>query len=125
MFPHANESTHRSFRITCGRIDEDTCHRCSRIFRDVEALAQRGRTVAAFKGEAVDKQVSDCVQENISRANAAVAEGARAAGAEVTLARAEDATPAHTLAADALILGSGVHMAGMESAMSAFFASGP
>ena len=51
----------------------------------------------------------------------AVAEGARAAGAEVTLARAEDATPAHTLSADALILGSGVHMAGMESSMRVFF----
>ncbi len=50
----------------------------------------------------------------------AVAEGARAAGAEVELARAEDATAAQVLAADALILGSGVHMAGMESSMRVF-----
>ncbi len=49
-----------------------------------------------------------------------VSEGARAAGAQVELVRAEDATPAQALAADALILGSGVHMAGVESAMRAF-----
>jgi NAD(P)H dehydrogenase (quinone) len=50
----------------------------------------------------------------------AFAEGARAAGAEAELVRAEDATPAHALAADALVLGSGVHMAGVESSMRAF-----
>lgn len=51
----------------------------------------------------------------------AVAEGARGAGAEVELVRAEDATAAQALAADALILGSGVHMAGVESSMRTFF----
>ena len=51
----------------------------------------------------------------------AVAEGARAAGAEVELARAEEATPEQAAAADAIVLGSGVHMAGMESSMRAFF----
>lgn len=50
----------------------------------------------------------------------AIADGARAAGAEVELVRAEDATPAQALAADALVLGSGVHMAGVESSMRAF-----
>lgn len=51
----------------------------------------------------------------------AIAEGARAAGAEVELVRAEEATPAQALAADALIFGSGVHMAGVASTMRAFF----
>jgi NAD(P)H dehydrogenase (quinone) len=51
----------------------------------------------------------------------AFAEGARAAGAEVELVHAGDATPAQVLAADALALGSGVHMAGVESSMRAFF----
>jgi NAD(P)H dehydrogenase (quinone) len=54
------------------------------------------------------------------RLGEAFAEGARAAGAEVELARAEEATPAQALAADALVLGSGVHMAGVASAMRAF-----
>lgn len=51
----------------------------------------------------------------------AIAEGARGAGAEVELERAERAAPAQVVAADALILGSGVHMGGMESSMRAFF----
>lgn len=51
----------------------------------------------------------------------AVAEGAREAGAEVMLLRAEDAMGDHLLAADAVILGSGVHMAGIASTMRAFF----
>ena len=55
------------------------------------------------------------------RLGEAFAEGARAAGAEVELVRAESATPAQAAAADALVLGSGVHMAGMESAMRVFF----
>ena len=50
----------------------------------------------------------------------AIADGARSSGAEVELVRAEDATPAQAVAADALILGSGVHMAGMESSMRVF-----
>jgi NAD(P)H dehydrogenase (quinone) len=54
------------------------------------------------------------------RLGEAFAEGARAAGAEVELVRAESATPAQALAADALVLGSGVHMAGMESSMRGF-----
>lgn len=52
---------------------------------------------------------------------AAVAEGARAAGAEATVKSAEEAGPDDVLAADAVILGSGVHMGGMESSMRAFF----
>ena len=51
----------------------------------------------------------------------AAAAGAREAGADVDVLRAEDAAPEDLTAADALMLGSGVHMAGMESAMRAFF----
>jgi len=51
----------------------------------------------------------------------AIAEGAREQGAEVTLLSAEGASPDDIVAADALILGSGVHMAGIESSMRAFF----
>lgn len=51
----------------------------------------------------------------------ALAEGAREAGAEVSLKSADDAGGEDLLAADAIVLGSGVHMAGMESAMRAFF----
>jgi NAD(P)H dehydrogenase (quinone) len=51
----------------------------------------------------------------------AAAEGAAAAGAEVTLRSAADASDADLLAADAILLGSGVHMGGVESAMTAFF----
>jgi len=54
----------------------------------------------------------------------AVAEGAREAGAEVTLRRVEDATGDDLVAADAVILGSGVHMAGIASSMRAFFERG-
>lgn len=49
-----------------------------------------------------------------------LAAGAREAGAEVELVRAEDADPASLEGADAVVLGSGVHMGGVESAMSAF-----
>jgi NAD(P)H dehydrogenase (quinone) len=51
----------------------------------------------------------------------AVAEGAKAAGADVVLRTAEQAADADLLAADAVILGSGVHMGGIESSMVAFF----
>ncbi len=51
----------------------------------------------------------------------AVAEGARDAGAEASVLRAEDAGPEHLESADAVVLGSGVHMGGMESSMRAFF----
>ena len=51
----------------------------------------------------------------------AFAEGARAAGAEAEVRRAEDAQPGEVEAADALALGSGVHMGGMESSMRVFF----
>lgn len=51
----------------------------------------------------------------------AVAEGAKQAGAEVAVRRAEEADDADLLAADAVILGSGVHMGGIESAMRVFF----
>jgi len=51
----------------------------------------------------------------------AAAAGAAAAGAEVTLRSAADASDADLLAADAILLGSGVHMGGVESAMTAFF----
>lgn len=50
----------------------------------------------------------------------AVAAGAKEAGALVTLRRADEASEADLLAADAVILGSGVHMGGVESSMSAF-----
>lgn len=51
----------------------------------------------------------------------AVAEGAKEAGAEVVQKRAEEATPDDLVAADAILLGSGVHMGGIESSMRAFF----
>lgn len=51
----------------------------------------------------------------------AVAEGAREAGAEVELKRAEDAGAEDLEAADAIVLGSGVHMGGIESSMRVFF----
>jgi NAD(P)H dehydrogenase (quinone) len=50
----------------------------------------------------------------------AVADGAREAGATVTSLRAEDAQEADVAEADALILGSGVHMGGIESSMRSF-----
>ena len=50
-----------------------------------------------------------------------VAAGAREAGAEVELCPAQDAGESHLLAADAVVLGSGVHMGGMQAAMRAFF----
>lgn len=51
----------------------------------------------------------------------ALAEGAREAGAAVELVAAGDATPEAVLEADALVVGSGVHMAGVESSMRVFF----
>jgi NAD(P)H dehydrogenase (quinone) len=50
----------------------------------------------------------------------AVAAGAAEAGAEVRVRRAEEAGPEDLLAADAVILGSGVHMGGVESSMRGF-----
>jgi NAD(P)H dehydrogenase (quinone) len=50
----------------------------------------------------------------------AFAEGARETGGEVELVAARDASPDRVRAADALVLGSGVHMAGPESSMRAF-----
>ena len=43
-----------------------------------------------------------------------VAAGAREAGAEVERLPAQDAGESHLLAADAIVLGSGVHMGGMQ-----------
>jgi NAD(P)H dehydrogenase (quinone) len=51
----------------------------------------------------------------------AAADGARAAGVEAKVVSAKDATPEDLTEADAVMLGSGVHMGGMESAMRAFF----
>ena len=51
----------------------------------------------------------------------AVAEGAREGGAEAEVVRAEDAGAEQLEAADAVVLGSGVHMGGMESSMRVFF----
>lgn len=51
----------------------------------------------------------------------ALAEGARSAGAEVSVVRAEDAAGGDLLAADAIVLGSSVHMAGIASSMRAMF----
>jgi NAD(P)H dehydrogenase (quinone) len=54
----------------------------------------------------------------------AVAQGVADAGAEATLRSADEATDADLLAADAVIVGSGVHMGGVESSMRAFFERG-
>jgi NAD(P)H dehydrogenase (quinone) len=54
------------------------------------------------------------------RMGEAFAEGAREAGAEVELVAARDAGPDRVSDIDALVLGSGVHMAGPESSMRAF-----
>ena len=51
----------------------------------------------------------------------AVAAGARDAGAEAVVKSADDASPDDLLSADAVVLGSGVHMGGMESSMRVFF----
>ena len=51
----------------------------------------------------------------------ALAAGAREAGASVTLRAADDAEPGDLETADAVVLGSGVHMAGIESSMRVFF----
>ena len=51
----------------------------------------------------------------------AFAAGARAARVETVVKRAEEAQPADLDPIDALALGSGVHMGGMESSMRAFF----
>lgn len=51
----------------------------------------------------------------------AVAEGARDAGAQVLLRNADEAQEADLVEADAIVLGSGVHMGGVQSSMSAFF----
>lgn len=51
----------------------------------------------------------------------AAAEGARRAGAEVLVRLPTDATDADVTEADAIMLGSGVHMGGIESSMRAFF----
>lgn len=51
----------------------------------------------------------------------ALAEGAREAGAETTVKSAEEARAADLEAADAIVLGSGVHMGGIESAMVEMF----
>jgi NAD(P)H dehydrogenase (quinone) len=55
------------------------------------------------------------------RMGEAFAEGAREGGAEALLVKAAEATPEQALAADALVLGSGVHMGGIESSMRVFF----
>lgn len=50
----------------------------------------------------------------------AYAEGVRDAGADALLRGAADATADELQAADAIVLGSGVHMGGIESSMAAF-----
>lgn len=54
----------------------------------------------------------------------AVAEGAREAAAGVAVLRADDATGDDLAAADAVVLGSGVHMGGIASSMRAFLERG-
>lgn len=54
------------------------------------------------------------------RMGEACAEGARAEGAEVELASAADAGAEQLETADAVVLGSGVHMGGIESEMRSF-----
>ncbi len=49
------------------------------------------------------------------------AAGAREGRADVDLVSAEEATAEQAIAADAIVLGSGVHMGGMESSMRVFF----
>jgi NAD(P)H dehydrogenase (quinone) len=51
----------------------------------------------------------------------AVEAGAREAGCDTNLRRSEQAADADLVEADAVILGSGVHMGGIESSMRAFF----
>jgi NAD(P)H dehydrogenase (quinone) len=51
----------------------------------------------------------------------ALARGAESAGAEVVLRDATEADPADLGPADAVVLGSGTHMGGIESSMRAFF----
>jgi len=51
----------------------------------------------------------------------AVAAGAVEAGADATVRRADACSEADLAAADAVILGSGVHMGGIESSMRVFF----
>jgi NAD(P)H dehydrogenase (quinone) len=51
----------------------------------------------------------------------AVAGGAAEAGADTVVRRAEACSEADLAAADAVILGSGVHMGGVESSMRSFF----
>ncbi len=51
----------------------------------------------------------------------ALAEGAREAGAEVVVRDADDAGEAEVLDAAAIVVGSGVHMGGIETPMRAFF----
>jgi NAD(P)H dehydrogenase (quinone) len=51
----------------------------------------------------------------------AVAAGAAEAGADTVTRRADECGEADLAAADAVILGSGVHMAGVESSMRGFF----
>lgn len=51
----------------------------------------------------------------------AFAEGAREAGADVTVRTAEEAEEAEVQAADVLAVGSGVHMAGVEASLRGFF----
>jgi len=53
----------------------------------------------------------------------AVAEGAREAGARVTLSEAAKAAPDDLLEADAVIVGSGVHMGGAEASLRGFLAA--
>ena len=50
----------------------------------------------------------------------ALAEGAEEAGAEVVVRSAEEATVEETESADAIVLGSGVHMGGVEASMRGF-----
>ena len=50
----------------------------------------------------------------------ALAEGAQEAGAETIVRSAEEATAEDAESADAIVLGSGVHMGGIESSMREF-----
>ena len=50
-----------------------------------------------------------------------VVKGAEEAGAEAILATADDVEESEVLGCDALVLGSGVHMGGIESSMRRFF----
>lgn len=85
--------------------------------REVRGAAPRAHGVRCGSVKLLVAVASDTGRTR--RMAEACADGAREGGAEVTLRQAGDVGDAHLLATDALVLGSGVHMGGMESSMRA------